>query len=242
MPICYKCNIETVIGPGDPLLWPSYTAQLDFELELGFFISGGGVNLTPKQAAGLIAGVTIFNDVSARDIQMFEMALTIGPSKGKDFCSAMGPCILTMDEVDEWSVQMAARVNGETWTTGTTRNRQFSFAEVLAWASLHEPVYPGEFFAIGTIGGGCGLELDRWIQPGDVVELEASGVGVLSNPVGARQAAPPGAGVLSYTGAPQVEPRARALRVRFALVPPRRHWPTGAGRQGSWPACAGPRR
>jgi 2-keto-4-pentenoate hydratase/2-oxohepta-3-ene-1,7-dioic acid hydratase in catechol pathway len=207
MPICYKCNVETIIGPGDPLLWPSYTAQLDFELELGFFISGGGVNLTPEQAAGLIAGVTIFNDVSARDIQMFEMALSIGPSKGKDFCSAMGPCVLTMDEVDEWSVQMAARVNGETWATGTTRDRQFSFAEVLAWASLHEPVYPGEFFAVGTIGGGCGLELDRWIQPGDVVELEASGVGVLSNPVGARETAPPGGGVPSYTGAPPVRVR-----------------------------------
>jgi len=103
----------------------------------------------------------------------------------------MGPCVLTMDEVDEWSVQMTARVNGETWATGTTGDRQFSFAEVLAWASLHEPVYPGEFFAVGTIGGGCGLELDRWIQPGDVVELEASGVGVLSNPVGARETAPP---------------------------------------------------
>lgn len=119
----------------------------------------------------------------------------------------MGPCILTMDEVDEWSVRMAARVNGETWTTGTTGHRQFSFAEVLAWASLHEPVYPGEFFAVGTIGGGCGLELDRWIQPGDVVELEASGVGILSNPVGPREPPPSGAGVSSYVGAPRVEVR-----------------------------------
>ncbi len=202
MPICYKCNTETVIGPGEPLLWPSYTGQLDFELELGFFTSGGGVNLPPDQAAGLIAGVTIFNDVSARDIQLFEMSLSIGPSKGKDFCTAMGPFVLTMDEVDEWAVEMTARVNGETWATGTTRNRQFSFAEVLAWASLDEPVHPGEFLALGTVGGGCGLELDRWIQPGDLVELEASGVGVLSNPVGARQIAPRGAGVPSYTGAP----------------------------------------
>lgn len=207
MPICYKGNTETIIGPDEPLLWPSYTAQLDFELELGFFTAGGGVNLTPDQAQGLIAGVTIFNDVSARDIQMFEMSLTIGPSKGKDFCTAMGPCVLTMDEVDEWSVQMSARVNGETWATGTTKNRQFSFAEVLAWASLDEPVYPGEFFALGTVGGGCGLELDRWIQPGDVVELEAAGVGVLRNPVGARQVAPPGAGVPSYTGSPHVSVR-----------------------------------
>lgn len=207
MPICYKCNVETVIGPDEPLQWPSYTNQLDFELELGFFTSGGGRNLTPAEAAGKIAGVTIFNDVSARDIQFFEMSMTIGPSKGKDFCTAMGPCVLTIDEVDEWAIHMTARVNGEVWATGTTKNRQFSFAEVLAWASLDETVYPGEFLALGTVGGGCGLELDRWIQPGDVVELEASGVGVLRNPVGAPQARPPGAGLASYSGSPAVHVR-----------------------------------
>ncbi|GAA5165430.1 MULTISPECIES: fumarylacetoacetate hydrolase family protein [Amycolatopsis] len=207
MPICYKCNVETVIGPDEPLLWPSYTAQLDFELELGFFTSGGGRDLTPEEAAGLIAGVTIFNDVSARDIQFFEMSLTIGPSKGKDFCTAMGPCVLTMDEVDEWAVRMTASVNGEVWASGTTKDRQFSFAEVLAWASLDETVYPGEFLALGTVGGGCGLELDRWIQPGDVVELEASGVGVLRNPVGERRRPPEGAGLPSYTGSPEVHVR-----------------------------------
>lgn len=204
MPICYKCNVESIIGPDVPLLWPSYTDQLDFELELGFFTSGGGRDLTPDEAAGRIAGVTIFNDVSARDIQFFEMSLTIGPSKGKDFCTAMGPCVLTMDEVDEWAVDMTARVNGEVWAAGSTKDRQFSFAEVLAWASLDETVYPGEFFGLGTVGGGCGLELDRWIQPGDVVELEASGVGVLRNPVGAKQIAPTGAGISSYVGSPEV--------------------------------------
>ncbi|MFI5952988.1 fumarylacetoacetate hydrolase family protein [Cryptosporangium sp. NPDC051539] len=203
MPICYKCNVETIIGPDEPLLWPSYTDQLDFELELGFFTSGGGRDLTPAEAAGKIAGVTIFNDVSARDIQFYEMSLTIGPSKGKDFCTAMGPCVLTMDEVDEWAVRMTARVNGEVWASGSTKNRQFSFAEVLAWASLDETVYPGEFLALGTVGGGCGLELDRWIRPGDVVELEAEGLGVLRNPVGAKQIVPAGAGVPSYSGSPR---------------------------------------
>jgi len=204
MPICYKGNVETIIGPDQPLRWPSYTNQLDFELELGFFSAGGGRDLTPGEAGVRIAGVTIFNDVSARDIQMFEMSLTIGPSKGKDFCTAMGPCVLTMDEVDEWSVAMTARVNGEVWASGTTKDRQFSFAEVLAWASLDEDVYPGEFFALGTVGGGCGLELDRWIKPGDVVELEAAGVGVLRNPVGPRSVPPEGAGVASYQGSPEV--------------------------------------
>jgi 2-keto-4-pentenoate hydratase/2-oxohepta-3-ene-1,7-dioic acid hydratase in catechol pathway len=101
---------------------------------------------------------------------------------------------------------MSAHVNFETWAAGTTRDRQFSFAEVLAWASLDEPVYPGEFFAVGTIGGGCGLELDRWLQPGDVVELEAFDVGVQRNRVGARQVAPPGC-VPSYTGAPRASAR-----------------------------------
>ncbi|WP_020664594.1 fumarylacetoacetate hydrolase family protein [Amycolatopsis benzoatilytica] len=205
MPICYKCNVESVVGPGEPLLWPSYTAQLDFELELGFFTSGGGRDLTPEEAASRIAGVTIFNDVSARDIQLFEMSLMIGPSKGKDFCTAMGPCVLTMDEVDEWAVRMSATVNGEVWATGSTKDRKFSFAEVLAWASLDETVYPGEFFAVGTVGGGCGLELDRWIQPGDVVELAASGVGVLRNPVGERQASR--GGLATYQGAPEVHVR-----------------------------------
>jgi len=204
MPICYKCNVESIVGPDEPLLWPSYTDQLDFELELGFFTAGGGRNLTPAEAQDYIAGVTIFNDVSARDVQMFEMSLTIGPSKGKDFCTAMGPCVLTMDEVDEWSVEMSARVNGELWASGTTRDRQFSFAEVLAWASLDEDVYPGEFLALGTVGGGCGLELDRWIQPGDVVELEATGVGVLRNSVGDKQVRREGAGVSSYQGSPAV--------------------------------------
>lgn len=204
MPICYKCNVESVIGPEEPLLWPSYTNQLDFELELGFFSSRGGRDLTPAEAQSRIAGVTIFNDVSARDIQVFEMGLSIGPSKGKDFCTAMGPCVLTMDEVDEWAVEMTARVNGEVWAAGTTKNRQFSFADVLAWASLDEDVYPGEFFALGTVGGGCGLELDRWIAPGDVIELEASGVGVLRNPVGDKRVPPPGAGVSSYQGSPEI--------------------------------------
>ncbi|MGW6280313.1 fumarylacetoacetate hydrolase family protein [Kribbella sp. NPDC055071] len=202
MPICYKCNVETVIGPDEKLLWPSYTNQLDFELEIGFFTSAGGRDLTPYEAEKRIAGITIFNDVSARDIQLFEMSLSIGPSKGKDFCTSMGPCVLTMDEVDEWSIAMSARVNGEEWATGTSKERQFSFAEVLAWASLDEDVYPGEFLAVGTVGAGCGLELDRWIQPGDVVELEASGVGVLRNSVGPKRAPREGAGITSYRGAP----------------------------------------
>lgn len=203
-PIYYKCNPDTIVGPEEALLWPSYTDQLDFELELGFFTSVGGRNLSVDEARQRIAGVTIFNDVSARDIQMFEMELGLGPAKGKDFCSAMGPCVVTPDEIDEWSIDMCARINGEVWARGNTAERQFSLAEMLAWASLDEEVYPGEFFGVGTVGGGCGLELDRWIQPGDIVELEASGIGVLRNPVAEKQEHPEGVGLATYHGSPRV--------------------------------------
>jgi 2-keto-4-pentenoate hydratase/2-oxohepta-3-ene-1,7-dioic acid hydratase in catechol pathway len=208
MPICYKCNPFTVIGPDEELLWPAYTDQLDYELELGFYIGKEGRNLSPEQAAEHIAAITIFNDVSARDIQMREMSLTIGPSKGKDFCTAMGPCAVTPDELDEYNIGMRARVNGEVWSEGTSKGRQFSFAEVAAWASYCETIYPGEFMAVGTVGGGCGLELNRWIKPGDLVELEAEGIGVLRNRVGQREQVPPGAGLASYKIPAPVTPAA----------------------------------
>lgn len=204
MPICYQANVDTVIGPDAEIPWPAYTDQLDYELEIGFFVSRGGRDLTVKEAEARIAGVTLFNDVSARDIQFFEMSMTIGPSKGKDFCNVLGPVVATMDEIaDEDAIELTARVNGEVWSHGNSGNRQFSFAEVLAWASYGEDVHPGEFFAIGTAGGGCGAEIDRWLQPGDVVELEAAGVGTLRNTVGERQAPRAGSGLPSYAGAPR---------------------------------------
>jgi 2-keto-4-pentenoate hydratase/2-oxohepta-3-ene-1,7-dioic acid hydratase in catechol pathway len=203
VPICYECNVETILGPGDEIPWPAYTDQMDFELEVGFFVGRAGRNITVEDAPGHIAGVTIFNDLSARDIQFFEMSLNIGPSKGKSFGTVMGPCVLTMDEVDEYALQCTARVNGEVWTSADTSGRRYSFAEVLAWASYCEPVFPGEFLAVGTVGGGCGLELDRWISSGDVLELEVAGLGVLRNVVGKKEDPPPGAGLRSYTGAPR---------------------------------------
>jgi 2-keto-4-pentenoate hydratase/2-oxohepta-3-ene-1,7-dioic acid hydratase in catechol pathway len=200
MPICYKCNHLSVIGPEDEILWPPYTDRLDYELEIGFYIGKMGRNIRVEEAPEYIAAVTIFNDVSARDIQLREMTLTIGPSKGKDFCTVMGPCAVTMDEIDEWNLNMRARVNGEVWSEGTSRHRRFSFAEVVAWASYSETIYPGEFLAVGTVGGGCGLELNRWIKPGDVVELEVEGIGVLRNRVGQKETVPAGAGLTTYPG------------------------------------------
>jgi 2-keto-4-pentenoate hydratase/2-oxohepta-3-ene-1,7-dioic acid hydratase in catechol pathway len=111
-----------------------------------------------------------------------------------------------MDEIDEWNIELIARVNGEVWSKGTSAGRRYSFAEVLAWASYCENVVPGEFLAVGTVGGGCGYELDRWIEPGDVVELHSPQIGVLRNPVGAPEQVPEGAGLASY----RVSPRASA--------------------------------
>lgn len=204
MPICYQCNVETIIGPEDVITWPAYSDQLDFELEVGFFTSAPGRDIAVRDAPAHIAGVTIFNDVSARDIQLFEMSMNIGPSKGKDFCTAMGPCVVTMDEIDEDALECSVKVNGEVWSRSSTSGRRYSFAEVLAWASYGEPVFAGEFLAVGTVGGGCGLELDRWIAPGDIVELEVSGIGTLRNPVGPKEQPPTTAGIPSYDGAPRV--------------------------------------
>lgn len=204
MPIAWKGNPDTVTGPEEPLLWPAYTDQLDFEFEIGFFVGTEGVDIGVEAASRHIAGVTIFNDVSARDIQFFEMQMGIGPSKGKDFCSAMGPYVVTPDEIDLGDIACEVRVNGEVWSRASTSTAAYSMAEVLAWASHGEPVYSGEFLATGTVDGGCGLELDRWVAPGDVIELDAAGLGVLRNVVGERQRAPQGAGLKSYRGAPRV--------------------------------------
>jgi len=198
MPICYKGNVDSVIGPDEEVVWPAFRAQLDYELELGFYTGKGGRNIPVEEAGDYIAAVTIFNDVSARDIQMFEMSLRIGPSKGKDFCNVMGPCAVTPDEIDEFNLKMQARVNGEVWTDAVSRERQFSFAEIVAWASYCEDIYPGEFMAVGTVGGGCGLELDRWLKPGDVVELEVEGIGVLRNRYGQKEQVPANAGLKTY--------------------------------------------
>jgi 2-keto-4-pentenoate hydratase/2-oxohepta-3-ene-1,7-dioic acid hydratase in catechol pathway len=109
-----------------------------------------------------------------------------------------------MDELDEFAIGMRALVNGEVWSEGSSKGRAFSFAQVVAWASYCETIYPGEFIAVGTVGGGCGLELGRWLQPGDLLELEMDGIGVLRNRIGAKESVPANAGLKTYHGAPPV--------------------------------------
>jgi 2-keto-4-pentenoate hydratase/2-oxohepta-3-ene-1,7-dioic acid hydratase in catechol pathway len=137
----------------------------------------------PKEKAREhIFGYTIFNDISARDAQAVEMGGMLGPAKGKDFDTGnvMGPCLVTVDELpDPYNLSMVARVNGEEWGRGNSRDMYWKFEDVIAHISRSETLYPGEFFGSGTVGNGCGLEQMRYLKPGDVVELEVEGIGLL---------------------------------------------------------------
>jgi 2-keto-4-pentenoate hydratase/2-oxohepta-3-ene-1,7-dioic acid hydratase in catechol pathway len=188
IPIHYRTTHTNVCGPNDPILWPSYSEKLDYELEIAVCIGKYGKNISSDRAAGYIAGYTIFNDISARDIQAKEMELRLGPSKGKNFENAniMGPCLVTPDELDVNNLRMMARINNEVWSDGNSRDMYFKFPDLIAYLSKDEPIYPGEFICSGTVGSGCGLEHGKWLKPGDVVELEIEGIGILRNKVERR--------------------------------------------------------
>lgn len=187
IPVYYKGNHRSIYGPEDDLLWPAYSDQLDFELELAAVIGVGGRNIPVEQAMDHVAGYTIMNDVSARDIQRKEMACRLGPAKGKDFATVLGPWLVTPDEVgDLTSLPATVKVNGEVWSETDAGNPYWSFAQMIAHVSQDETLYPGDVLASGTVGRGCGLELDRWIKPGDVVELSIARIGTLTNRVAAK--------------------------------------------------------
>ena len=179
-PVYYKGNHRTVIGPDENLAWPLNTTKLDYELELACVIGSKGKDILEREAQDYIAGYTIMNDFSARDIQFQEMACRLGPSKGKDFATALGPCLVTPDEIEDLgALTMVARVNGEEWSRGRFGTIHWSFPQMIAHVSRGEMIYPGDVFGSGTVGGGCGLEMDRYLKPGDVVELEIQPIGIL---------------------------------------------------------------
>jgi len=184
LPIYYKGNPTTLIGHEAEVPWPSRAQEMDFELELGFVIGKAGKDLTPDEAKEHIFAVTILNDFSARDLQREEMAGLLGPAKGKDFATALGPWMTTVDELDLLNLEMVARVNGEQWAQGNSGTIMWRPEELVAYISQDEMVHPGDLIGSGTVGKGCGLELGRLLQPGDIVELEVSGIGVLRNRVG----------------------------------------------------------
>lgn len=183
LPVYYKGNPDSVVAPGTTVHWPSYTDQLDFELEVAAIIGTAGRNIPAADAASHIAGYTIFNDFSARDIQRREMQARLGPAKGKDFANGLGPYLATPESFDPLAASVTARVNGEVWFDGDLRGMHHSFADMIEHASLDETLHPGDVLGSGTVPGGCGADLDRWIDPGDTIELTVDGIGTLTHHV-----------------------------------------------------------
>jgi 2-keto-4-pentenoate hydratase/2-oxohepta-3-ene-1,7-dioic acid hydratase in catechol pathway len=183
MPVYYKGNPDTVVRPGADVEWPAYTDKLDYELEIAAVIGKQGRDISSERAEEYIAGYTIFNDFSARDVQMQEMAAQLGPAKGKDFANGLGPVLVTSDEINVEDLNVSARINGEVWSDGSLGEMYHSFSDIVEHVSRAETLYPGDVLGSGTVGNGCGLELNRWIEPGDVIELKASGIGTLRHRV-----------------------------------------------------------
>jgi 2-keto-4-pentenoate hydratase/2-oxohepta-3-ene-1,7-dioic acid hydratase in catechol pathway len=191
VPAYYKGMPDTVIGPDEEIPWPAWTDRLDHELELAAVIGREVRDVAPEDAAGCIFGYTIWNDMSARDVQARELPIGMGPGKAKDWdgSNVLGPCIATADELDASAVAMRVRVNGELWGEDTSAHMHHTFADMIAYASRSQTLYPGDVLGSGTATGGSGLELDRWLAPGDVVELEIEGIGVLRNRISDKGAA-----------------------------------------------------
>jgi 2-keto-4-pentenoate hydratase/2-oxohepta-3-ene-1,7-dioic acid hydratase in catechol pathway len=189
-PAYYKGMPDTVIGPDSEIPWPAYTDRLDHELELACIIGREGQDIQAAQALDHVFGWTIWNDVSARDVQTRELPLGLGPAKAKDWdgSNVLGPCIVTADELDASDLRLTVRVNGEVWGEDRSSNMHHPFATLIAYASQAQVLRPGELLGSGTAAGGSGLELDRSLQPGDVVELDIEGIGVLRNTVGRKGA------------------------------------------------------
>jgi 2-keto-4-pentenoate hydratase/2-oxohepta-3-ene-1,7-dioic acid hydratase in catechol pathway len=184
IPVYYKGNRRSILGPDDPAPWPSYTDRLDYECEVAAVVGAGGRDLSEDEAAGHVFGYTIMNDWSARDVQKDEMSCWLGPAKAKDFATTLGPWVVTPDE---WNPEddhaMTVTVDGEVWSQGSTTGRRWTFGQMLAWVSRDEDLWPTDVLGSGTFGGGCGLDLDRWVRPGAVVELSVEGLGRLANRV-----------------------------------------------------------
>ncbi len=192
-PAFYFTNHHAIIGPETPLAYPSFTRCLDFELEIACVIGKQGKDIKKEQAEDHIFGFTILNDWSARDVQMEEIKIGLGPAKGKDFATSIGPYIATKESLqrykteDGYDLTMTSRVNGKEVSRGNLKDIHHSFASMIETASLNATLYPGDIIGSGTVGTGCLLELDEiqrfWLKPGDTVELEITGLGILKNTI-----------------------------------------------------------
>ncbi len=198
-PIFYYTNPNSIFGPDDEIPYPHYTQALDFELEMAVVIGKGGINIKPEDAPLHVFGYTIFNDWSARDIQREEMKAGLGPAKGKDFASSLGPVIVTSEALADTAVNrpgvydltMTAKVNGVEMSRGNLKDIFWSFGEIIARASDTCELQAGDVIGSGTVGTGCLLELTKtqgpWLNEGDVVELEIERIGILKNIIGGKK-------------------------------------------------------
>jgi fumarylacetoacetate (FAA) hydrolase len=207
-PVFYFGNHHTVIGPGPIICMPDHFKKLDFELEAAIVISKKGKNIRSSEADDFIAGLMILNDFSARSLQMDEMLLNLGPAKGKDFATATGPYLATIDELKafettgkpnhvgkSWDLNMTAWINNKLVSEGNLSDMEWTFAELIERASYGVELYPGDIIGSGTVGTGCFLELngtgrlidknysEQWLQPGDKIELKIDGLGTLQNQI-----------------------------------------------------------
>jgi 2-keto-4-pentenoate hydratase/2-oxohepta-3-ene-1,7-dioic acid hydratase in catechol pathway len=185
-PIYYKANRFSVAESGKDIVWPAYSEIMDFELEMACIIGKKGKDISKDDAHEHIFGYTIYNDFSARDAQMLESQGMLGPAKGKDFEDSviLGPVIVTKDELnDPYNLRMQARVNGETWCDNNSNTIHWKFSDMIAHISMGETLHPGEVIGSGTVGLGCGLEHLRFLNDGDIVELEIEKIGIISNKV-----------------------------------------------------------
>jgi fumarylacetoacetate (FAA) hydrolase len=211
-PVFYFTNHHTIKGPGEINCMPDHLEKLDFELEVAIVISKQGKNIKAEEADEYIGGLMIMNDFSARQLQMEEMLLNLGPAKGKDFATTIGPCLMTLDQLEayevpckdghvgkSWNLKMLCRVNGVQVSEGNLSDMHWTFAEIIERASYGVDLYPGDIIGSGTVGTGCFLELngtgklndpshqEQWLQNGDVVELEVDELGALSNTIVAAE-------------------------------------------------------
>jgi 2-keto-4-pentenoate hydratase/2-oxohepta-3-ene-1,7-dioic acid hydratase in catechol pathway len=193
MPVFYFSNHLSISGPGDEISRPENCYWLDYELEIACIIGKKGRDIPAESADSYIFGYCILNDWSARDLQREEMKVGLGPAKGKDFSTTIGPWLVTKDELETFklnkgfSLAMKARVNGILLSEGNMKDIYYSFGEMISRASQGVTLYPGEMIGSGTVGTGCILELGsnvhRWLEPGDQIELEIDHLGILQNTV-----------------------------------------------------------
>ena len=199
-PVFYFTNHQAVVGPGPVRVQRLHLDRLDFELECAVVIGKGGRNIPACAADAHIAGYMVMNDLSARALQMEEMKLSLGPAKGKDFATALGPWLVTTDELadqrvpspngDRYDLEMVAFVNGVQVSRDTLANMTWTFAQIIERASYGVELFPGDVIGSGTCGTGCFLELngsrvtnDQWLQPGDRVELRIERLGTLQSEI-----------------------------------------------------------